>query len=231
MTQESIYTHTVFVLIDVSALPSLQRLLYQSKVHANEKKKATTPSVPVFRVFCAFRISFARVRPDTRLCVWVSTLSSGHVKGARAAPGQMCFVAVGTRGRHLLFSGSKGSALTRVCSSIVGKRPRERNMGFTLTIRFFFRGHASSDGAPRVHTRSLSSSATSVARQYDGSLGIDSGNNQCGTNVVPSCARPDKASRRDRVRFLFCAAKRLLARCRPRIFLCSDTGRQWVGIL
>lgn len=40
-------------------------------------------------------------------------------------------------GRHLLFSGWEGSALARVCSSIVGKRPRERNVGFTLTIRFF----------------------------------------------------------------------------------------------
>ena len=89
-----------------------------------------------------------------------------------------------------------------VRGSIVGKRPRDRNVGFTLTIRFFASvqehrpacAHSSPPPPP-----SSSAFLLLVAVRQDGSLGIDSRNNQCRGLTSFPCTRSNKAPRRKTV--------------------------------
>lgn len=81
--------------------------------------------------------------------IWVSTLSSGHVKGKaeqEPKPGQIRRTRIAAA--FIIHPARKGPGAC-VRGSIVGKRPRDRNVGFTLTIRFF----ASVQEHRPVHTR------------------------------------------------------------------------------
>ena len=90
-----------------------------------------------------------------------------------------------------------------VRGSIVGKRPRDRNVGFTLTIRFFasVQEHrpACAHSSPPPPPSSSSAFLLLVAVRQDGSLGIDSRNNQCWGLTSFPCTRSNKAPRRKTV--------------------------------